>query len=74
MKTRRLKPAGSRVCFSLRSAAAREFDEEMIVLAVQAHVRHRETNYDQLLGRGWARDDARAEVQASVHTILERWR
>ncbi|HSE30312.1 MAG TPA: DUF2293 domain-containing protein, partial [Pyrinomonadaceae bacterium] len=57
-----------------RSAAAKEFDEEMIALAVRAHVRHRETNYDQLLGRGWARQDARAGVREKVEEIVESWR
>src|ERR1700730_6370392 len=34
-----------------RSAAAKSFDEEAVRLAVLAHIRHRETDYDQLLGK-----------------------
>ena len=34
------------------SAAAKTFDEQAVRLAVIAHIRHRETNYDQLLGNG----------------------
>lgn len=36
-----------------RSAAAKSFDEEAVRLAVLAHIRHRETDYDRLLGTGW---------------------
>jgi len=57
-----------------RSAAAKGFDEEVIALAVRAHVRHRETNYDQLLGRGWARHEARATVREQVEEVVESWR
>jgi len=57
-----------------RSAAAKNFDDEMITLAVMAHLRHRETNYDQLLGQGSLRHDARAEVRDRIDEIAERWR
>jgi len=57
-----------------RSAAAKEFDDEMITLAVKAHLRHRETNYDQLLGQGWFRNQARAQVRDRVEEIAEKWR
>lgn len=57
-----------------RSAAAKEFDEDAIVLAVQAHVRHRFTNYDEVLFRGYHRHDARALVHAQVEEVLEAWR
>jgi len=30
-----------------RSAAAKSFDEEAVRLAVIAHIRHRETDYDE---------------------------
>ena len=32
------------------SAAAKNLDEEVVKLAVLAHIRHREANYDELLG------------------------
>ena len=38
-----------------RSAASKEFDPQAITLAVQAHVRHEYTNYDELLMAGWER-------------------
>jgi hypothetical protein len=57
-----------------RSAAAKEFDDQMITLAVMAHLRHRETNYDELLGQGSLRHDARAEVRDRIEEIAEKWR
>lgn len=57
-----------------RSAAAKSFEENMIRLAVIAHVRHRETNYDSLLAKGWFRNQARAHVRDRVDEILGKWR
>ncbi len=57
-----------------RSAAARSFDEQSMRLAVLAHIRHRETNYDELLGKGWSRHEARANVRNRVEEILESWK
>ena len=45
-----------------RSAGAKDFDPQTITLAVQAHIRHVYTNYDDLLMAGWERIYARAEV------------
>ena len=45
-----------------RSAAAKRLDDEAVRLAVIAHVRHAETEYDELLGRGVDRFDARGRV------------
>ncbi|MEP6719637.1 MAG: DUF2293 domain-containing protein [bacterium] len=56
-----------------RTAAAKAFDEQAIRLAVIAHIRHRETEYDELLGKGWDRSDARAEVRTRVDEIAESW-
>jgi hypothetical protein len=56
-----------------RSAAARSFDQEAVRLAVIAHIRHRETNYDSLLGTGWDRHDARHEVRERVEEVLRCW-
>lgn len=56
-----------------RSAAAKSFDEHAVHLAVIAHIRHRETNYDQLLGNGWPRHDARAHVRNRVDEISRSW-
>ena len=56
-----------------RSAAAKSFGDETVMLAVSAHIRHRETNYDSLLARGWFRGDARAKVRDRVEGVLEKW-
>jgi hypothetical protein len=56
-----------------RSAAARNFEERAVLLAVKAHVRHTETNYDDLLARGWDRSDARDAVVDRVEDVLRRW-
>ena len=56
-----------------RSAAAKRFEDEVIMLAVAAHVRHRETNYDELLGRGWYRNQAREKVRDRVDEVMDRW-
>src|SRR3970040_1035452 len=41
-----------------RSAAAKSLDETAVRLAVIAHIRHTETQYDDLLARGYDRHDA----------------
>ena len=56
-----------------RSAAAKSLDENAILLAVIAHIRHRETNYDELLGSGWERSDARSAVAQRIDEVLNRW-
>ncbi len=56
-----------------RSAAAKALDEQALRLALIAHIRHRETNYDQLLARGHDRFDARDAVGRDVQRVLERW-
>lgn len=57
-----------------RSAAAKEFNPQMITLAVRAHVRHQHTNYDELLFGGYDRHEARALVEEKVEGMLEKWR
>ena len=56
-----------------RSAVARSLDEAAVLLAVAAHIRHRETNYDELLAAAWDRADARAQVKGRVDELLRRW-
>ena len=53
-----------------RSAAAKQFDEQVIQLAVLAHIRHRYTRYDELLFEGWSRGEARAEVSNEIAEML----
>ena len=57
-----------------RTEAAKRLDEEAVNLAVMAHVRHAETEYDELLVRGYERQEARAEVKRQVEEILAQWR
>ncbi len=57
-----------------RSANAKNFDENAVHLAVQAHIRHTETEYDSLLMKGCDRSDARGIIQATVDSVLLKWR
>lgn len=57
-----------------RSSAAKAMNEEAVRLAVVAHIRHEETDYDACLGRGVDRHEARSQVQARVESVLERWK
>ena len=57
-----------------RSAAAKTLDPEVVHLAVAAHIRHNETNYDKLLTSGWERYEARAQVNEQVGEILRHWK
>ncbi len=56
-----------------RSALGKKMDEHAVRLAVIAHIRHNETSYDELLGRGWERSDARSAVADRVDAVLSRW-
>jgi hypothetical protein len=57
-----------------RSAAAKQLEVTAVELAVQAHVRHVHTPYDDLLVRGVPRQEARATVAEAVAGRLNRWR
>jgi hypothetical protein len=56
-----------------RSAAAKSLDESAIRLAVIAHIRHVETDYDTLLGSGYNRREARSAVETAVSQVLNQW-
>ena len=56
-----------------RSAAAKSLDEDAVRLAVAAHVRHEETEYDQLLAQGCDRWEARERVKEAVTRVMTRW-
>jgi hypothetical protein len=56
-----------------RSAAAKVLDATAIRLAVIAHIRHVETRYDELMGRGCDRFDARQGVEGEIMAILDKW-
>jgi hypothetical protein len=57
-----------------RSADAKNLDEKSILLAVIAHIRYTETNYDQLLMQGMDRSSARDEVRDTIDKVLELWK
>jgi len=56
-----------------RSAAAKALDEEAVDLAVAAHIRHQETDYDELLLKGTDRRRAREQVRTQVNRVLAEW-
>jgi hypothetical protein len=56
-----------------RTAAAKEFNEAAIRLAVVAHIRHVHTDYDELLAKYDDRETARAKVRADVSAIVDEW-
>jgi len=56
-----------------RTAAAKALDPDAIDLAVRAHIRHAETQYDQLLARGDDRHEARRSIAALVDQVAKRW-
>ncbi len=57
-----------------RSAAAKQFDARAITLAVQAHISHQYTEYEELLGQGLEPFEARPMVADKVKALLYRWR
>lgn len=56
-----------------RSAMAKDLDAKAVRLAVTAHVRHTETNYDDLLATFNHRQTARAQVNDKVTDTLQLW-
>jgi hypothetical protein len=56
-----------------RSAAAKSFEPNAVFLAVQAHVRHAYTSYDELLFE-YDREFARDRVRDRIEMILDEWR
>ncbi len=56
-----------------RTASAKSLADEAVDLAVIAHIRHAETQYDQLLRRYWDRSDARASIAEEVRRVRVKW-
>lgn len=56
-----------------RSAAAKESDAHTVHLAVMAHIRHAETNYDELLSAMVDRREVRMQVRDAVSEVLDKW-
>lgn len=59
-----------------RTAAAKALSDEAVDLAVQAHVRHQHTSYDDylILMTGCDRDVAREAVREDVERVSASWR
>jgi hypothetical protein len=55
------------------SAAGRTLDEDAVMLAVVASVRHQDTDYDELLMAGVPRAVAREQVRPAVDRVLAAW-
>jgi hypothetical protein len=56
-----------------RTAAGRRLEDESVRLAVIASIRHRHTNYDEILMRTADRPAARAQVRDQINAILRAW-
>ncbi len=56
-----------------RTAAGRRLEDESVRLAVIASVRHRHTNYDEILMESADRAWARAQVRNEIDAILRAW-
>lgn len=56
-----------------RSSGAKALGAEAVRLAVLAHIRHVETNYDDLLATGHERSEARIMVRGAVAETLDKW-
>jgi len=56
-----------------RTAAAKDLKDWVIIMAVWAHIRHRETNYDELLTRGYDKGDLRHEIKGEIFKIINGW-
>jgi hypothetical protein len=57
-----------------RSEAGRSLAEDALTAAVIASIRHRHTNYDDLLAGGTPRPIARQRISDRIDQVLERWR
>jgi len=57
-----------------RTANAKQFDIKMIDLAVEAHIRHSETNYDNQFGKGKGKREIRSNLKYDILKIMGNWR
>ncbi len=57
-----------------RSASAKQLEAASIGLAVQAHVRHVHTPYDEHLARGRDRLESRAQIAGQVEQVMDGWK
>jgi hypothetical protein len=56
-----------------RTSAGRALEEEALTAAVVAAIRHKYTDYDQLLMEGYSRLEARQIIRDAVDRVIERW-
>jgi len=56
-----------------QAVAVKVVDPEAVRVAVMAHVRHRETPYDELLMQRYDCTAARAAVEEGVRQVLQKW-
>ncbi len=57
-----------------RSAHAKEFDKKTVDLAVEAHIRHAETNYDLQFNKGKKKKEIRLDVKFDILKIMNKWK
>ena len=57
-----------------RTGAAKDLSERAVDLAVLAHIRHAETDYDDLLADNYDRYFAREQIRQQVDDVLDKWR
>jgi hypothetical protein len=57
-----------------RTFAGRTLEESALTAAVVAAIRHRHTQYDDLLMSGYSRSEARDSIREAVDRVLESWR
>ena len=56
-----------------RTAAAKDLDDEMVRLAVIAHVRHLHTAYDKTIDRTRDKRGSRAAIRPDLQAVLSAW-
>lgn len=56
-----------------RTANAKQFDGDKIDLAVEAHIRHKETNYDSQFNKGKTKRAIRSLVKEDITKVLRKW-
>ena len=57
-----------------RTANAKLFDAEIIDRAVEAHIRHAETNYDNQFNKGKSKRAIRVDVKQDIELVLRKWK
>ena len=56
-----------------RTSSAKNFEAHTIRLAVIAHIRHTETEYDSFMAKRYDRNEARFEVEDRLNFVLSEW-